>query len=76
MGHNTFVESHLSSRHRVKKYSVGGFTVIDNVLFSLSGYYIINIMACEDCANLFYLTYDAINVIRKKDLVDYIEKTR
>ena len=33
-------------------------------------------MVGEDCVNLFYLTYDAINVIKKKDLVDYIEKTK
>ena len=34
----------------------------------------VNIMACNDYINLFYLTYDAINAIKKKDLVDYIEK--
>ena len=31
-------------------------------------------MAGNDYVNLFYLTYDAINVIKKKDIVDYIEK--
>ena len=31
-------------------------------------------MAGKDYANLFGLTYDAINAIKKKDLVDYIEK--
>ena len=31
-------------------------------------------MAGKDYVNLFYLTYDAINSINKKDLVDYIEK--
>ena len=33
-------------------------------------------MAGKDCVNLFYLTYDAINVIKEKDLVDYIEKMK
>ena len=33
-------------------------------------------MACKDYVNLFYLTYDAVNAIRKKDLVDYIEKMK
>ena len=65
-------------RRRVKTYSVVGFIV--NVLrlnfFSLSGYYITNIMAGKDYVNLFYLTYDAINAIKKKDLVDYIEKMK
>ena len=45
-------------------------------MFFLSGYYITNIMADKDYVNLFYLTYDAINAIRKKDLVDYIEKIK
>ena len=31
-------------------------------------------MAGNDYVNLFDLTYDAINPIKKKDLVDYIEK--
>ena len=31
-------------------------------------------MAGKDYVNLFDLTYDAINTIKKKDLVDYIEK--
>ena len=31
-------------------------------------------MAGNDYVNLFYSTYDAINAIKKKDLVDYIEK--
>ena len=30
-------------------------------------------MAGNDYVNLFFLTYDVINVIKKKDLVDYIE---
>ena len=33
-------------------------------------------MAGNDYVNLFDLTYDAINVIKKKDLVDYIEKMK
>ena len=33
-------------------------------------------MAGKDCVNLFYLTYDAINAIKKKDLVNYIEKMK
>ena len=33
-------------------------------------------MADKDYVNLFYLTYDAINAIKKKDLVDYIEKIK
>ena len=33
-------------------------------------------MADKDYVNLCYLTYDAINAIRKKDLVDYIEKIK
>ena len=33
-------------------------------------------MAGKDYVNLFYLTYDAINVIKKKDLVNYIEKMK
>ena len=33
-------------------------------------------MAGKDYDNLFYLTYDAINAIKKKDLVDYIEKMK
>ena len=33
-------------------------------------------MAGKDYFNLFYLTYDAINAIKKKDLVDYIEKMK
>ena len=33
-------------------------------------------MACKDYVNLFYLTYDTVNAIRKKDLVDYIEKMK
>ena len=32
-------------------------------------------MAGKDYVNLFYLTYDVINAIKKKYLVDYIEKT-
>ena len=39
-------------------------------------YYIINIIAGNDYVNLFDLTYDAINAIKKKDLVDYIEKMK
>ena len=31
-------------------------------------------MAGNDSVNLFDLTYDPINVIKKKVLVDYIEK--
>ena len=31
-------------------------------------------MAGNDYFNLFDLTYDVINAIKKKDLVDYIEK--
>ena len=31
-------------------------------------------MASNDFVNLFDLSYDNINVIKKKDLVDYIEK--
>ena len=31
-------------------------------------------MAGNDYGNLFDLTYDAINVIKKKYLVDYIKK--
>ena len=27
-------------------------------------------------SNFFYLTYDVINAIKKKDLVDYIEKMK
>ena len=33
-------------------------------------------MAVNDYVNIFYLTYDAINAIKKKDLVDYIEKMK
>ena len=33
-------------------------------------------MAGNDYVNLFYLTYDAINAIKKKDLVDYIKKMK
>ena len=33
-------------------------------------------MAGNDCANLFDLTYNAINVIKKKYLADYIEKMK
>ena len=33
-------------------------------------------MAGNDYANLFDLTYDAINAIKKRDLVDYIEKIK
>ena len=33
-------------------------------------------MAGKDYVNLFYLTYDASNAIKKKDLVDYIEKMK
>ena len=33
-------------------------------------------MAGNDYVNLFYFTYDAINAIKKKDLVDYIEKMK
>ena len=33
-------------------------------------------MAGNDYVNLFDLTYDAINAIKKKDLVDYIEKMK
>ena len=33
-------------------------------------------MAGNDYANLFDLTYDAINAIKKKDIVDYIEKMK
>ena len=32
--------------------------------------------AGKDYANLFYLTYDTINAIKKKDLADYIEKMK
>ena len=31
-------------------------------------------MAGNDYVNLFYFTHDAINAIKKKDLVGYIEK--
>ena len=33
-------------------------------------------MAVKDYVNLFYLNYDANNAIKKKDLVDYIEKMK
>ena len=33
-------------------------------------------MAGNDCVNLFDLTYDAINAIKKKELVSYIEKMK
>ena len=33
-------------------------------------------MAGNDYVNLFYLTYDAINMIKKKDLVHNIEKMK
>ena len=33
-------------------------------------------MAGKDYVNLFDLTYDTSNVIKKKDLVDYIEKIK
>ena len=33
-------------------------------------------MASNDYVKLFYLTYDVINAIKKKDLVDYIEKMK
>ena len=33
-------------------------------------------MAGNDYVNLFDLTYGAINAIKKKDLVDYIEKKK
>ena len=33
-------------------------------------------MAGNDYVNLFYLSYDAINTIKKKDLVAYIEKMK
>ena len=33
-------------------------------------------MAHNEYVNLFYLTYDNINAIKKKDLVDYIEKMK
>ena len=33
-------------------------------------------MAGNDYDNLFNLTYDAINAIKKKDLVNYIEKMK
>ena len=33
-------------------------------------------MVGKDYANLFDLTYDAINAIKKRDLVDYIEKMK
>ena len=35
-----------------------------------------SLSAGKDYANLFYLTYDAINAIKKKDLADYIEKMK
>ena len=33
-------------------------------------------MAGNDYVSLFGLTYDAINVVKKKDLVEYIEKMK
>ena len=33
-------------------------------------------MAGNDYVSLFDLTYDAINAIKKKDLVDYMEKMK
>ena len=33
-------------------------------------------MAGNDYVNIFELTYDAINAIKKKDLVDYIEEMK
>ena len=33
-------------------------------------------MADKDYVNLFYLTYDAINAIKKKGLAEYIEKMK
>ena len=45
-------------------------------MFSPSGYYITNIKTGKDYVNLFYLSYDAINAVKKKDLVDYIKKMK
>ena len=44
-------------------------------MFSLSGYYITNIMAGK-YLNLFYLTYDVTNAIKKKGLVEYMGKMK
>ena len=42
-------------------------------MFSLSGYYIVNITAGNDYVNHFILLMTLFIAIKKKDLVDYIE---
>ena len=50
--------------------------IVSVLSLNLRGYYIENIMGGKDYVNLFDLTYDAVNAIKKKDLVDYIEKMK
>ena len=45
-------------------------------LFSLRERFIVNIMAGNGYVHLFDLIYDAINAIKKRDFVDYIEKMK
>ena len=55
------IDQFALDHRRVKMYSLVGFTV--------------NVLRLNH-VNLFDLTCDAINVIKKKDLVDYIEKIK
>ena len=65
-----------SSKHE-KELFLQKFTFLDAYInIRKYEYSIVNIMAGNYYVNLFYLTYDAINVIKKKDLVDYIEKMK
>lgn len=43
---------------------------------SLHGYSNVNIMAGNSYENVFDLTYDVINAIKKKFLVEHIEKMK
>ena len=45
-------------------------------MLPVPGHSTVNIMAGNDYVNLFGLTYDAINAIKKKDLADFNEKWR
>ena len=43
---------------------------------SLHGYSNVNIMAGNNYENVFDLTYDVVNAIKKKFLVEHIEKMK
>ena len=64
----------LSKRKLFSETSVSVAFIVN--LFSLRERFIVNIMAGNGYVHLFDLIYDAINAIKKRDFVDYIEKMK